>query len=127
MLSPMKTRGQLEAEISDALKRFEKEYMGRGPSDVRTRLFDDTVFVRLFGVLTPAEQQLIALDNSQEGRRLVKRMRMELLENARALLDAVIYAVTGCTVVSLHTDISTVTGERVIIFILNGSPMYQEL
>ncbi|MHB9022570.1 MAG: Na-translocating system protein MpsC family protein [Armatimonadota bacterium] len=117
----MKTRGQLEAEISDALTKFEKDYMGRGPTETRTHIFDDIVLVRLRGVLTPAEQQLVQAENPAEGRRLVKRMRMELLENAYALLKAVISEITGRSVVSMHTDISTTTGERVIIFVLDSS------
>ena len=28
-----KSKGQVEAEISEAVTRFEKEYMGRGPLD----------------------------------------------------------------------------------------------
>jgi uncharacterized protein YbcI len=118
----VKTQGQLEAEIAEAITRFEKEYMGRGPTETRAFLVQDMVVVRLRGVLTPAEQKLIASENSAEGRRLVKRMRTELLENARDLLAAVITDITGSTVASMHTDISTTTGERVIIFVLNGLP-----
>jgi uncharacterized protein YbcI len=118
----MKTKGQLEAEISEAITRFEKEYMGRGPLETRTLIIDDMVLVRLRGVLTLAERKLTANDNPLDGLRLVKRMRMELIENARPLLDAVIEEITGCTVISLHTDISVNTGERVILFILAGHP-----
>lgn len=122
MLPPVNTQGQLEAEIAEAITRFEKEYMGRGPTETRAFLVQDMVMVRLRGVLTPAEQKLVGSENSTEGRRLVKRMRTELLENARDLLAAVINDITGNTVVSMHTDISTTTGERVIIFVLNGPP-----
>lgn len=118
----MKTRGQLEAEISEAITRFEKEYMGRGPLETRTMLVDDMVLVRLRGVLTPAERQLTSSENPLEGLRLVKRMRMELIENARPLLNAVIEEITGMPVLSLHTDISTNTGERIIIFVLKDRP-----
>ena len=120
----MKTQGQLEAEIAEAITRFEKEYMGRGPTETRAFLVQDMVLVRLRGVLTPAEQKLIVSDDSNEGRRLVKRIRMELLENARELLAAVIADITGCPVISMHTDISTTTGERVIIFILDTPPTF---
>ncbi|HEY3378319.1 MAG TPA: DUF2294 domain-containing protein [Armatimonadota bacterium] len=114
-----KTTGQLEAEISEAITRFEREYMGRGPQETRTQLLEDCVLVRLRGVLTPAETQLVHMDNRLEGRRLVKRMRTELLENARPLLDTMISHITGRGVVSMHTDISTVTGERIILFTLD--------
>ncbi len=118
----MKTKGELESEISDAITRFEKEYMGRGPADLRTYLVDDMVIVRLRGVLTPAEQQLVRADDQARGRRLTKDVRGELLESARSLLSSVIKDITGRPVVSLHTDISTTVGERVIIFTLEGAP-----
>lgn len=122
----MKTKGQLEAEINEALTNFEKEYMGRGPLETRTMIIDDMVVVRLYGVLTPAERQLMKSENPLEGLRLVKRMRMELIENARPLLDAVVEQITGASIISLHTDISTNTGERIIIFVLTEHPRYQE-
>ena len=118
----MKTRGQLEAAVSDAVVRFEREYMGRGPVEARTYLVDDMVIVRLQGVLTPAERQLAKSDDPQRGRRLIKEVRSELLEGARSLLEAVVKEITGAAVVSMHTDISTRVGERVIIFTLEGRP-----
>lgn len=120
----MKTQGQLEAEIADAMTRFEKDFMGRGPMESRAYLLHDMVLVRLRGVLTPAEQRLISTDNAGEGRRLVKRMRTELLENASDMLDAVIADITGRTVLRMHTDISTTTGERVILFMLDAAPEF---
>jgi len=120
----MKTRGQLEAEISEAIIKFEKEYMGRGPDEARTYIVEDMVLVRLRGVLTPAEKQLAASD-SQRGVTLIKGVRMELLEKGRNLLEAIVADVTGRRVRSLHTDISTVTGERVIIFTLQGAPQFK--
>ena len=122
----MKTKGQLEAEISDAIGKFEKEYMGRGPTDTQTYLVDDMLVVRLRGVLTPAERQLAKTDDPSRGRRLIKEVRGELLESARMLLAKVVQDITGCGVVSLHTDISVTVGERVIIFTLDGQPVYGE-
>jgi len=120
----MRIKGQLEAEISDAITKFEREYMGRGPADARTYLVEDMVIVRLRGVLTPAEQQLAKAEDPARGRRLIKEVRDELIESARVLLEAVIKDLTGCDVVSMHTDISTSIGERVIIFVLDGRPRY---
>ncbi len=111
-----KTKGQIEALISEAIIKFEKEYMGRGPAETRAYIIKDMVFVRLKGVLTPAEEQLA---KSQEGAELIKRTRMKLLENARVFLCNMVSSITGCQVLSLHTDISTRTGERVIIFTLD--------
>lgn len=113
-----KKRSELEIQISTTLIQFEKEYMGRGPVDIKTYLFDDIVFIRLKGVLTKAETQL-ASGGSKENRDLIKRVRIELLEKGRPLLEAIIENILNRKVISLHTDISTCTGERLIIFTLN--------
>ena len=112
-----KSKGMIEAEISDALVRFEKEYMGRGPVETRTYIVEDMIIVRLKGVLTRAEEQLASGD---EGLVLIKQVRLKLMEKARSLLESIIGDITGCTVKSMHTDISTATGERVIIFMLDS-------
>jgi uncharacterized protein YbcI len=111
-----KTKGQVEAQISEAIIKFEKEYMGRGPMETKTYIIKDMVFVRLKGVLTPAEEQLA---KTAEGAELIKRTRVQLLEGARILLENIISDITACQVKSLHTDISTKTGERIIIFTLD--------
>jgi len=121
----MKTKGQIEAEISEAVIKFEREYMGRGPKETRSYLLGDMIVVRLRGVLTPAEKQLADSPDYAEGGRLVKQVRMQLLEKARTLLEAIIRDITGRSVVSLHTDISTRTGERVIIWTLDGAVDYR--
>jgi len=117
----MKTKGQLEAEISEAIIKFEREYMGRGPEEARTYLLGDIVMVRLQGVLTPAERQLARSDSPGQGRTLIKQVRMELLEKARPLLEVIVRDIVGYSIISLHTDISTVTGERFIVFVLDGT------
>ena len=121
----MKTKGMLESEISQAIIKFEKDYMGRGPLETRTFLFDDMVLVRLKKVLTPAELKL-AGDESASRRALVKQVRHELLEHGRPLLEAAITSILDAKVVSLHTDISTKTGERIIVFTLDKVPQFQE-
>jgi len=122
----MKTKGQIEAEISEAIIKFEKEYMGRGPEETKTYIIDDMVLVRLRGVLTPAEKNLAKIDGNAQGRALIKQVRIELLEKARFLLEAIIQDITGQKLRSLHTDISTTTSERVIIFTLNGYPQFEK-
>ncbi len=121
MPTSLKTKGQIESEISEAVIKFEKEYMGRGPLETKTYLIDDFVLVRLKGVLTQAEYQLAKSDSSK-GRDLIKQIRIELLEKGRVLLEAVIESITGRRITTLHTDISTVIGERVIIFGLDAPP-----
>ncbi len=111
-----KTKGQVEAEISNAIIQFEKDFMGRGPKETQTHIIDDLILVRLKGVLTPAEQQLA---KNPEGTNLIKQVRSNLLEQGRGLLSELIEKMTGLKVISLHTDISTKSGERVIIFSLS--------
>jgi uncharacterized protein YbcI len=115
-----RTQGELEAEVSEAIVKFEKEYMGRGPVEAKTYIIDDLVLVRLRGVMTPAELQLAAAENPR-GRELIKQVRHELLEKGRPLLEIVMHNLSGRRVVSLHTDISTRTGERVIVFTLSSA------
>ena len=119
MAEERKTKGQIEADISEAIIKFEKEYMGRGPDETKTYLLDDLVVVRLQRVLTPAEQQLAKATNDPNGRSLIKQVRTQLLEKARPLLEPIVTDITGRAVRSLHTDISTVTGERIIVFTLD--------
>ena len=116
------TKGQIEAEISEAIIKFEKEYMGRGPDETKTYIIGDIVLIRLRGVLTPAEKQLAKTDDNLKGRALIKQVRIELLEKARVLLENIIQDVLGEKVITMHTDISTITGERVIIFTLESAP-----
>lgn len=121
-----RTKGQIEAEISEAIIQFEKEYMGRGPTETKTYVVDDVILVRLKGVLTRAELQLAGMADSGKGRDLIKQVRIELVEKGRPLLEAAVRAITGRKILSLHTDISTRTGERVILFSLDGPPDWEE-
>ena len=116
-----KTKGEIESEICEALIKFEREYMGRGPEEARTYILDDLIIVRLRGVLTPAERQLVKSEVAGHGRSLIKQVRMELIEKARPLLEVLVQDITGQHVKSLHTDISTSTGERIIVFSLTGN------
>jgi uncharacterized protein YbcI len=118
-----KTRGQLEAEISEAIIKFEKEFMGRGPLETKAYIIDDMVLVRLKNVLTQAELRLADNVNRQDGRELIKRIRITLLEQGRPLLEESVAKILDVKVRSLHTDISTVTGERVILFSLAKPPI----
>ncbi len=117
-----KTKGQLEAEICEAIIRFEKEFMGRGPLETRAYIIEDMVLVRLRKVLTQAELKLAGVPEGKDGRELVKRIRIALLEQGRPLLEEMVEKIVGVKVKSLHTDISTVTGERVILFSLATAP-----
>jgi uncharacterized protein YbcI len=116
------TKGQLEAQISEAVTRFEKEHMGRGPLETKSYIIDDMLIVRLKGILTKAELQLVRSEKNSRARDLIKQVRIELLENGREMLEDVIRDITRRKVRSLHTDISTVSGERIIVFVLEKPP-----
>jgi uncharacterized protein YbcI len=122
----MKTQGEIEATICEGITRFEQDYMGRGPKDIHTHLIGELVIVRLKGVLTAAEQQLVRTLPAEKGRDLLKQVRTHLVETARPVMEAMIEKVTGVKIVSLHHDISTTTGEEIIIFTLASSPPYRE-
>lgn len=122
----MKTQGEIEAAISDGIRRFELEYMGRGPKEIHTHLIHDLIVVRLEGVLTAAEQQLVKTLPVEKGRDLLKQVRTQLIETARPLLEAMVLDITSIKVQSLHHDISTRTGEEVVLFTLEKSPLFRE-
>ena len=121
----MKTQGEIEAAICEGIGRFEQEYRGRGPKDIRAFLLGDFVVVRLQGLLTPAEQQL-AKSPSDKARDLLKQVRSHLIETAKPLIQAMVQDITGVKVVSLHHDISTVTGEAFVVLTLAEPPSYRQ-
>jgi uncharacterized protein YbcI len=112
----------MEATISDVVSRFEKEYMGRGPLETKTYIVEDMVITRLKGILTKAEMQLVRSDGNAKGRELIKQVRIELLEHARPVLESLVRGITRRKIRSLHTDISTTCGEKIIIFTLERAP-----
>src|SRR5579864_7421874 len=122
----MMTQGEMEAAICEGINRFEQEYMGRGTKDIRDQLLDDLLVVRLQGVLTAAEQHLVQMLPAEKGRDLLKQVRTHLIETARPVMETLVEEVTGVKPVSLHHDISTVTGEEVVIFTLAMSPLLRE-
>lgn len=122
----MKTQGEIEAGVSEGIQRFEQEFMGRGPKDIRTYLVDNLILVRLLGVLTAAEEQLVQSQPTDKGRDLLKQVRIQLIETARPVLESMILEITGVKVISLHHDISTSTGEEIIVFTLAESPLVRE-
>lgn len=122
----MKTQGEIEAAICEGMSRFEQDYMGRGPKDVHAHLIGDVLVVRLKGVLTAAEQQLVKSLPADKGRDLLKQVRTHLVETARPVMEAMVQEITGIKVLSLHHDISTQTGEEVVLFTLAQSPAFRE-
>jgi uncharacterized protein YbcI len=122
----MRTQGEIEAAVCDGITRFEQDHMGRGPKSIHAHLVEDLLVVRLQGVLTAAEQQLVKSQPAEKGRDLLKQVRTHLLETARPLMEAMIQDITGVNVLSLHHDISTVTGEELVVFTLAAAPYFRE-
>jgi uncharacterized protein YbcI len=122
----MKTSGEIEAAICQGMSRFMQECIGRGPKDINTRLIGDLLVIRLQGVLTAAEQHLVKTLHAEKGRDLLKQVRIQFIEAARPILEAMVNEVTGVNVVTLHHDISTKTGEEVVLFTLAKSPILRE-
>jgi uncharacterized protein YbcI len=122
----MKTQGEVQAAICEGVSRFEQDYMGRGPSDISAYLLGDLLVVRLRGVLTAAEQHLVKSLSADKGRDLLKQVRTHLIETARPVMEAMVQKITGVSVLTMHHDISTTTGEEVVLFTLAESPNLRE-
>lgn len=145
----MKSQGEIEAAVCDGIARFQQEFIGRGPRDIHAHLIGTLLVVRLQGVLTPAERQLItpppdpagaALGNGHagsgngngnghdhgngngNGRALLKQVRAHMVATGRPWLERIVQEATGVGMVSVHHDISTITGEEVIVFSLADPP-----
>jgi uncharacterized protein YbcI len=121
-----KTQGEIEAAICKVVNRFEQDYMGRGPKEIHAHLYDNCLVVRLQGVLTAAERQLVKTLPAEKGRDLLKQVRTHLIETARPLMEAMVEDITGVKVLSLHHDISTTTAEEVVVFTLATAPDVRE-
>ena len=123
----MMTQGEMEAVICKGMGQFEQEYMGRGPKEIHAHLIGDLLVVRMRGVLTAAEQHLVKTLPGDKGRDLLKQVRTHLVETARPAMESMILAITGIKVVSLHHDISTATGEEVVLFTLAAAVSCREV
>lgn len=113
-----RTKGQVEAAITESITRFEREYLGRGPQQAKSYILDDMVLVRLTGILSPAERQL---SSEPSGIEMIKQMRSRLVESCSDDLEALVQKETGLPVTSMHTDISAQTGERVFVFVFEDN------
>ena len=111
-----RSKGEIEAAIRNAIIKFEQEFMGRGPEDVRAFIVRDQVLIRLRGVLTPAERQLA---KTPDGIEMVKRLRQNLIAQGHDKLCEQISEITGLKATALFTDIDAHIGERVMVFALD--------
>jgi uncharacterized protein YbcI len=113
---PDKTQGQIEAAVTEAITQYERDYLGRGPKEAKTFIVENLVIVKLQGILSPAEQQL---SHENGGVDLIKKMRTRLIESSSEALCDLVAEETGIEIVSMHTDISSRTGERIFVFSLD--------
>jgi CheY-like chemotaxis protein/uncharacterized protein YbcI len=118
------TQLESEAAICDGILRFQEEYLGWRSEQIHAHLIKDLLVVRINGVLTLAERQLGKSLSAEKGRDLIKQVRKQLLELARPMLESLVHEVVGVKVLSLHHDISTLTGEEVVVFSLSGAPCF---
>jgi CheY-like chemotaxis protein/uncharacterized protein YbcI len=118
------TQAESEAAICDGIIRFQEEYLGRRSEQIYAHIIKDLLVVRTLGALTLADRQLGKSLSPEKGRGLIKQVRKQLLELARPMLESLVHEVAGVKVVSMHHDISTVTGEEVVIFSLAGTPRF---
>lgn len=114
---PVPSKGEKEAAVRTAIIKFEQEFLGRGPDEVRVFIVRDMLVVRLKGVLTPAERQLA---KTAEGVDMVKRLRQNLIAQGRERLCEQVADLIGATITALFTDIDTVVGERIFVFTLES-------
>jgi CheY-like chemotaxis protein/uncharacterized protein YbcI len=119
------TQAESEAAICEGFIRFREDYLGWRAKEIHVHIIKDLLIVRLLGVLTVAERTLAQSLSPEKGRDLVKQVRIHLLELARPMLESIIYEVTGVKVLAMHHDISTMTGEEVVLFALSETPRFQ--
>ena len=142
----MKSQGEIESAVCDGISRFQQDFIGRGPSDIHAYLVGSLLVVRLHGVLTPTERQLISPQKQRQpvgtngaatdgtplkaatgqdqdnGRSLLKQVRSHMIATGRPRLQMIVEEASGVGLVSVHHDISTVTGEELFAFSLDQPP-----
>ena len=139
----MKSQGEIEAAVCEGISRFQQDFIGRGPRDIHAHLIGTLLVVRLQGVLTPAERQLVSPRSGHDGdggpaagngdgnghvgehgngRALLKQVRSHMVATGRPRLEEIVRVATGVGMVSVHHDISTITGEEVLVFSLADPP-----
>lgn len=119
------TEAESQAAICACFLQFQAEYLGWRSESIRAHFIQDALVIRVMGGLTIAECQLAKVSSGEDGRDLIKRVRNQLLEVARPFLESIIHEVVGVKSISMHHDISTVTGEEVVLFSLAGAPRFE--
>ena len=118
------TQAESEASICEGVVRFQDEYLGWRSERIHVHFIKELLVVRIVGVLSMAEKQLVKSSSPEKGRDLIKQVRKQLLELARPMLESLVHEIAGVKALSMHHDISTVTGEEVVVFSLAGTPRF---
>ena len=118
----MPNPSDIEAAVCERLVGFARDYLGLGPRTIRASLLASLLVVRLEGMLTVAERQLLLMSGAGIARDTIKQMRVALVEAARPILVGLVEEITGRHVVAVHHDLSTVTGEEVFVFSFDEAP-----
>ena len=119
------TQTESEAAICEGIVRFQEEYLGWRSEQIVAHFIKDLLVARIRGALTLAERQLGKAQSPDKGRDLIKQARKQLLELARPMLESLVHEIADVKVLSMHHDISTVTGEEVILFSLTSTPRFE--
>jgi len=118
------TIAECEAAICDGVIRFQEEFLGWRSDQICILIIKDLLLIRIRNALTVAERQLVK--SAATGRDLIKQTRKQLLELARPMLESLVHEATGVKSISMHHDLSTETGEEVVIFSFPEVPRLSE-
>jgi uncharacterized protein YbcI len=110
------TQGACEAEIANAVTRFDREQQGHGPKNVRAFVLGEMVLVRSSGIFTVTETKL---SSSDDGRKLILSARRELHSINHEEIEGIIGKICGCAVVRSYYDVNVEAAEQVAVFILD--------
>jgi uncharacterized protein YbcI len=101
-------------EISNAISRLHKEFIGRGPTNSRTTIDGNLVVCLLEGGYTRAEQTLNANDKGD----LVAAGRLGLQDAMRQAMIAAVEQITGRRVYSFMSANDLEQNHQVEVFVL---------
>jgi uncharacterized protein YbcI len=111
-------RGQLRKDISNAMVGLKKQLYGKGPVKAKTFINDNIVFVVLEGGLTKNEETLVAAGEE----RMVRQYRLRFQEVVANTGHEVIERLTGCKVLTYHSQIVFNPDRAFEIFVLDREP-----
>ncbi len=109
-----KTKGTIEADIANAVVRFQREQQGRGPSEVWAHLAGSMLFVRSSEIFTQTEAHLAA---TEEGRRLIKSARLELRSINKGEIEEIVAGIVECKVLRSYYDLDVEAGEQLEAYV----------